>query len=56
MSDPETLDADFATTALNPLAQKLFKARTVIISGEIAKRGLTPLLDAAGASGPTAPG
>jgi len=35
MSDPETNDSDFAPAAFNPLAQKLFKARTVIISGEI---------------------
>jgi ATP-dependent Clp protease, protease subunit len=34
MSELETNDIDFLPSA-NPLAQKLFKARTVIISGEI---------------------
>jgi ATP-dependent Clp protease protease subunit len=48
MSDPETNDSDFSPAAFNPLAQKLFKARTVIISGEInqqvAERTMTQLL------------
>jgi ATP-dependent Clp protease, protease subunit len=35
MSDLDTNDSDFSPAAFNPLAQKLFKARTVIISGEI---------------------
>lgn len=47
MSEPETHDSDFLPSA-NPLAQKLFKARTVIISGEIdqavAERTMTQLL------------
>ncbi len=48
MSQPETSDSDFSPAAFNPLAQKLFKARTVIISGEIdqgvAERTMTQLL------------
>jgi ATP-dependent Clp protease protease subunit len=48
MSDPETNDSDFSPGAFNPMAQKLFKARTVIISGEInqqvAERTMTQLL------------
>ena len=48
MSEPETSDFDFSPAAFNPLAQKLFKARTVIISGEIdqgvAERTMTQLL------------
>lgn len=48
MSEPETSDSDFSPAAFNPLAQKLFKARTVIISGEIdqgvAERTMTQLL------------
>ena len=48
MSEPGTSDSDFSLAAFNPLAQKLFKARTVIISGEIdqgvAERTMTQLL------------
>ena len=48
MSDPETNDSDFPPASANPMAQKLFKARTVIISGEInqvvAERTMTQLL------------
>ncbi len=48
MPDTETNDSDFTPAAFNPLAQKLFKARTVIISGEInqqvAERTMTQLL------------
>ena len=35
MPEPEAPDADFLPASFDPLAQKLFKARTVIISGEI---------------------
>jgi ATP-dependent Clp protease protease subunit len=48
MPDNETHDSDFSPAPFDPLAQKLFKARTVIISGEInqqvAERTMTQLL------------
>lgn len=48
MAEPEVPDAAFLPTLIDPLAQKLFKARTVIISGEInqvvAERAMTQLL------------
>ena len=48
MAEPEVPDAAFFPTLIDPLAQKLFKARTVIISGEInqvvAERAMTQLL------------
>jgi ATP-dependent Clp protease, protease subunit len=48
MAHPEIPDAAFSPTLIDPLAQKLFKARTVIISGEInqavAERAMTQLL------------
>ncbi len=48
MPENETNDSDFSPAPFDPLAQKLFKARTVIISGEInqqvAERTMTQLL------------
>lgn len=48
MPDTESNEAEFPAGGFNPLAQKLFKARTVIISGEInqvvAERTMTQLL------------
>jgi ATP-dependent Clp protease protease subunit len=48
MPEPELNDTDFSLPTFDPLAQKLFKARTVIISGEInqavAERTMTQLL------------
>ncbi len=48
MTEPEIPDQAFSATLVDPLAQKLFKARTVIISGEItqlvAERAMTQLL------------
>ena len=48
MPEPESYDSDFPPASANPMAQKLFKARTVIISGEInqgtAERTMTQLL------------
>jgi ATP-dependent Clp protease protease subunit len=48
MAESEIPDSAFAPTLVDPLAQKLFKARTVIISGEInqitAERAMTQLL------------
>ena len=54
MPDTETNDSDFSPAPFDPLVQKLFKARTVIISGEInqqvAERTMTQLLALAAAS------
>lgn len=48
MAEPEISDRAFSPTLIDPLAQKLFAARTVIISGEInqavAERAMTQLL------------
>jgi ATP-dependent Clp protease protease subunit len=48
MPEPTIPDAAFSPTLIDPLAQKLFNARTVIISGEInqavAERAMTQLL------------
>jgi ATP-dependent Clp protease protease subunit len=48
MTEPDIPDQAFSATLVDPLAQKLFKARTVIISGEItqlvAERAMTQLL------------
>lgn len=54
MPEPEANDSDFSPAAFDPLIQKLFKARTVIISGEInqmvAERTMTQLLALSAAS------
>jgi ATP-dependent Clp protease protease subunit len=48
MAEPEIPEQAFSATLVDPLAQKLFKARTVIISGEInqavAERAMVQLL------------
>jgi ATP-dependent Clp protease protease subunit len=48
MAEPEIPESAFSPTLVDPLAQKLFKARTVLISGEInqitAERAVTQLL------------
>ncbi len=48
MAEPEIPETAFSPTLVDPLAQKLFKARTVLISGEInqitAERAVTQLL------------
>ena len=55
MPETELPDAAFLPTLIDPMAQKLFKARTVIISGEInqavAGRAMTQLLALAAESG-----